>query len=97
MIRFHVRFLGRVQGVGFRATTSSIARDFAVVGQVRNMPDGSVELIAEGEAQDLQNFVEAILIQMKRNVTRHTIDRGPATEEFGRPRKGAAGRIVIAH
>lgn len=97
MMRFHVRFLGRVQGVGFRATTRHIARDFEVVGQVRNMPDGSVELIAEGQEPQLQAFVDAILIQMKRNVTRHVMDRSPATGEFGQPAPGGAGQIIIAY
>ncbi|MBL8829940.1 MAG: acylphosphatase, partial [Planctomycetaceae bacterium] len=47
-IRRRVLFHGRVQGVGFRVTTRSIAQRFAVTGWVRNLPDGSVELLAEG-------------------------------------------------
>ncbi len=97
MTRFNVRFLGRVQGVGFRATARHIARGFAVVGQVRNMPDGSVELQVEGDEAQLQAFVDAVLLQMKRNVTRHVVDRVPATGEFGRPEEGMPGQVVIAY
>jgi len=97
MIRYHVRFMGRVQGVGFRATTRSIARHFAVAGQVRNLPDGSVELIVEGSPQQLDAYLEAILIQMKRNVTKHVVDRQEANEEFGRPEDGLSGNVAIAY
>ena len=41
-------FSGHVQGVGFRYTTRSVASRFAVTGYVRNLPDGRVELVAEG-------------------------------------------------
>ena len=50
-------YSGRVQGVGFRYTTASIARRFPVVGYVRNLPDGSVELVAEGSAEGLDEFL----------------------------------------
>jgi acylphosphatase len=47
--RIRALVTGRVQGVAFRATTSSEARRRGVVGWVRNLPDGSVELEAEGD------------------------------------------------
>lgn len=53
-------FRGRVQGVGFRATASRIARGLPVAGSVRNLADGGVELIAEGEAADLDELVGSI-------------------------------------
>ena len=40
---------GTVQGVGFRAAARRAAQDFGCVGGVRNLPDGRVELVAEGE------------------------------------------------
>jgi acylphosphatase len=55
-----VVYTGRVQGVGFRYTTRSIARRFAVTGYVRNLPDGRVELVAEGESRELDEFLREV-------------------------------------
>jgi acylphosphatase len=57
-MRFQVS--GRVQGVGFRAWTYSRARELGVTGSVRNRPDGSVEVEAEGSAEALANFRVAL-------------------------------------
>lgn len=56
-IRRRVLFHGRVQGVGFRYTTVSIARRYPVVGYVRNLPDGTVELVAEAKPVVLDSFL----------------------------------------
>ena len=48
MERVVVHYSGRVHGVGFRATVRHIACGFDVTGSVRNLPDGRVELVAEG-------------------------------------------------
>ena len=48
--RYHVHISGRVQGVFFRANTWKRARELALTGWVRNLPDGSVESVFEGEA-----------------------------------------------
>lgn len=47
--RVRVLVSGRVQGVFFRAHTRTRARDLGLSGWVRNLPDGRVELIAEGD------------------------------------------------
>lgn len=60
MDRVRVRFSGRVQGVGFRATSRSVARAFPVTGWVRNEPDGTVLLEAQGDAAALQSFLAAL-------------------------------------
>ena len=59
-IRMMVLYSGRVQGVGFRYTARSVAAGFEVCGTVRNLPDGRVELLAEGERAELHAFREAI-------------------------------------
>ena len=54
---FHAVARGRVQGVGFRYSTIHEARRLGVFGTVRNCPDGSVEVVAEGEAERIQRFL----------------------------------------
>ena len=49
---------GRVQGVNFRAYTSRKAHDLGLTGWVRNLSDGSVEAVAEGEQSALEAFLE---------------------------------------
>jgi len=62
--RRRVVFSGRVQGVGFRFTCRSLARGFDVAGFVRNLADGRVELVAEGEPSELDAFLQAIHREM---------------------------------
>ena len=60
MERVNVLYFGRVQGVGFRVTVRQIACGYDVTGTVRNLPDGSVELIAEGARGELEAFLKEI-------------------------------------
>jgi acylphosphatase len=53
-------YSGHVQGVGFRYTTKTVAAGFELTGTVRNLPDGRVELIAEGERAELEAFRAAV-------------------------------------
>lgn len=53
-------YSGRVQGVGFRYTVKSVVSGFDVTGTIRNLPDGRVELVAEGVKNELTAFREAI-------------------------------------
>jgi len=58
--RLQLFYEGRVQGVGFRYTTKKVALEFEVTGTVRNLADGRVEMIAEGERDELEDFRDAI-------------------------------------
>jgi len=58
--RLHVNYSGRVQGVGFRYTVKSLVSGFDVTGTIANLPDGRVELITEGEREELEAFQQAI-------------------------------------
>ena len=51
---------GRVQGVGFRFFAERAARELCVKGWVRNLPDGSVETVAEGEDEAVARYVERV-------------------------------------
>jgi acylphosphatase len=55
--RLRARVRGRVQGVGFRAATLREARGLGLRGWVRNLPDGAVEVVAEGPRADLDALV----------------------------------------
>jgi acylphosphatase len=59
-----VYYSGAVQGVGFRYTAQGLASRFAVSGYVRNLPDGRVELIAEGAADQVNGLLAAIALRM---------------------------------
>jgi len=49
-----------VQGVGFRYTAQSLAAQFPIAGFVRNLSNGDVELVAEGSAEQVNGFLEAV-------------------------------------
>ncbi len=55
-----VTYSGRVQGVGFRYSVKQIAAGFDVTGWVRNLPDGTVELAATGDAIEIEAFLDAV-------------------------------------
>lgn len=85
MQRITAIFHGRVQGVGFRSTAKMIAGDLGAKGYVRNMPDGTVKLVSEGEKEVLEN----LLAQMSekrlfglRLVKKTDVKYGKATGEF---------------
>ena len=58
--RVHVYYRGMVHGVGFRYTAEHIARKNNVIGWVKNLPDGRVELLGEGEEDVLKDFLKDI-------------------------------------
>jgi acylphosphatase len=55
-----VLYSGYVQGVGFRYTAKTVATGFDITGTVRNLPDGRVELVAEGQRAELDAFRAAL-------------------------------------
>jgi acylphosphatase len=70
----HVRYSGRVQGVGFRYTTQRLAGSFPVSGYVRNLPDGEVELVAEGVPDQVEAFLAAVARRMAGYVTHAQVE-----------------------
>lgn len=64
MIRRTVFFSGHVQGVGFRYTAHHVAGRFDVTGYVKNLADGRVEAVVEGECEEVAAFVNAVREEM---------------------------------
>jgi acylphosphatase len=88
-VRREVLYAGRVQGVGFRYTVRSLAAGFEVTGFVRNLPDGRVELIVEGEPDEVRGLLEAVQSEMGHYVR--------DAEETDRPASGRFARFEIRH
>jgi acylphosphatase len=84
-----VQFSGMVQGVGFRYQTERVARAFDVTGYVRNMPDGQVEVVAEGVSGEVQRFLAAVEDSMVGYIRGRQRHEGPAT--------GAYDEFTIRH
>jgi acylphosphatase len=80
-----VLFSGRVQGVGFRYQTLQVAREFEVSGWVANLPDGRVQLEAEGRPDEVKDFIVAVQERMEghiRKVEQTTATRTPQYSGF---------------
>ena len=58
-------YSGRVQGVGFRYVTHNISRRHNVSGHVKNLPDGTVEVIVAGPASEVSNFTAEVAEAMQ--------------------------------
>ena len=69
--RVHVFYSGRVHGVGFRLTAEETAREWKVVGWIKNLRDGRVELVAEAEETVLQPFLDAVRNGPMKNFIQH--------------------------
>ncbi|MBI2104530.1 MAG: acylphosphatase [Candidatus Omnitrophica bacterium] len=81
--RVHVFYSGRVQGVGFRMTAEETAKSLGVMGWVKNLRDGRVEIVAEAEEAALKRFLEAVQNgPMKNFIQRADISWSGATEAF---------------
>jgi len=80
--RREVIFRGMVQGVGFRYTARAIARNHAVVGFVRNLADGRVQLVVEGLKENLDRYLEQLKGYMSDYIREASETTREATGEF---------------
>lgn len=60
MTTYEIYYEGKVQGVGFRATILDLARGFDIAGEVKNLADGRVHLLLQGEVEEMEDFLMAI-------------------------------------
>ena len=81
-VRADVTFRGTVQGVGFRYTARRVASGFAVTGFVRNEPDGSVTLVAEGPRDEVESFIDAVQREMAGTIRDTDVAWGAATGQY---------------
>ena len=82
-VRLQVFYSGSVQGVGFRYTVKALVPGFEVSGTIRNLPDGRVELIAEGTQAELEAFQRAVRDSgMGRRIQREQTSWSEARGEF---------------
>ena len=77
-----VQFSGHVQGVGFRYTTRRVADGYRVTGYVKNLPDGRVELVVEGESKVIAGFLAELTDKMGYFIRDTRTDVRTATGEF---------------
>ena len=63
MKRVTLHIAGKVQQVGFRSKSVAIANVLAIKGNVQNLVDGTVKIVAEGEEADLERFIQGVNIQ----------------------------------
>ena len=82
MVRRTVHYAGRVQGVGFRFTAQRVAAGYDVTGYVRNLPDGRVEMIIEGDPDQVEVALDDLADRMADYIRQTQIDQSPATGEF---------------
>lgn len=82
MVRAHIYFSGTVQGVGFRYTTVSFARQSFLTGWVKNLSDGRVEIMAEGPREKIEELVSQLREQFSGFIWDQHVEWLEAKREF---------------
>jgi len=82
--RAQATFYGEVQGVGFRFSAENLANAYKLPGYVRNLADGNVEVVVEGEEDDIGMFLSALKEEMDNYIEKDTTNWSPPTGEFKR-------------
>jgi acylphosphatase len=81
-VRREVHYSGNVQGVGFRYSTCSVAAHYSVTGYVKNLADGRVELVVEGDDAELDALLAEIRGRLDRYIRSVEIQGASATGDF---------------
>ena len=82
MVRYILVYSGDVQGVGIRWTACRVAAGLAVTGYARNLPDGRVECVVEGEPDQADEFCRLLADRMAAHIRSVTRQDAPATGAF---------------
>ena len=75
-------FVGRVQGIGFRFTAHNIANRHGLAGYVRNLLDGTVEMLAQGPPDDIDNCLRDIENTFAGYITETKIEQIPPNPQY---------------
>lgn len=80
MVRSHIIFSGRVQGVGFRYTAQRMANEQKLTGWVKNLPDGRVEMIVEGPRAKIEHLL--FKLSGRFSISKSDVDWLDARQQF---------------
>jgi acylphosphatase len=78
----HVVFRGHVQGVGFRYTAREVAQQYHVAGFVQNLPDGTVEMLIQGPAQEISDCLREIQDSFEGHIRDTQIEEAPFNPRY---------------
>ena len=79
---YEIIFSGLVQGVGFRFSTRNLAIRHKIKGWVMNLSDGRVKLLAEGQREDLDNFIDNLKEEFKRYINDYVLQERDAIGDY---------------
>ncbi len=79
---YRITVSGKVQGVWYRASTKKMAEDLGIMGSVRNLPNGSVEILAEGPSEALGKMVNWCLEGPKAARVDHIVIKEQAVQSY---------------
>lgn len=82
MKRWHIHFSGNVQGVGFRFTCRQVADRYDIAGWVKNLPNGSVEMVVEGTTKQLEKYVADVAESTHGHVSDLQVTKSDAVGTF---------------
>lgn len=82
LIAKHIIFIGQVQGIGFRFTTHRIANRHQLTGFVRNLPDGSVEVLTQGKPEDINKCIYEIKLAFAGCIRQTQIEDAPPNPKY---------------
>ncbi len=78
----HIIFIGRVQGVGFRFTVFNIANRHELTGFVRNLPNGTVEMLAQGCTETIDDCIRDIEEEFNGYIRETKIEEIPPNPQY---------------
>ena len=82
MVRAHIIYSGRVQGVGFRYTAQKFASNLKLTGWVKNLADSRVEMVCEGTREQVENLIYKLDKHFGEKITHKDIDWLDAKKSF---------------